>query len=192
VSDGAPARAVAADGAPTAGALREMIKSQYHAALAMLREAVERCPDALWLGGGTNACWQLAYHALFFAHLYSCADEHAFRPWDGHRADVQYPDGIGGPPDPADSRPVVARPYTKDEVLAYWRFCDERVDAAVDATDLSRTESGFPWYPIPKLEHQLVNVRHVQHHAAQIADRLRAHLDVGVAWAGARRPPAAT
>ena len=31
--------------------LREALKEQYHAGLAMLAECVEKCPDALWLQG---------------------------------------------------------------------------------------------------------------------------------------------
>jgi hypothetical protein len=38
-----------------------------------------------------------------------------------------------------------------------------------------------------KLEHQFINIRHIQHHAAQLADRLRVAKNVGVAWVGMRR-----
>jgi hypothetical protein len=172
--------------------LRSVLKSQYHAALAMLGEAIGRCPDDLWSGSGhTNECWQVAYHALFFTHLYLQPHEAAFRPWEHHRADVQYPDGIPGPPRPGSTLPLVPEPYTKAQVTAYWRFCDRMVDGAVDALDLHSPESGFPWYPIPKLEHQIVNIRHIQHHAAQLADRVRTAVDVGVGWVGARRNPVA-
>ncbi|HRC86321.1 MAG TPA: DinB family protein [Thermoanaerobaculia bacterium] len=180
------ARPVGAEG--QTGALRTMLKSQYHASLAMLREAIELCPDATWEADGhTNAPWQLAYHALFFAHFYLQPNEAAFRPWPGHQAQVQNPDGIGGPPEPGNPLPVTPDPYSKSQALEYWSFCDALVDSAVDALDLWSPESGFPWYPIPKLEHQLVNLRHIQHHMAQLADRVRATRNLGVRWAGARR-----
>lgn len=52
-------------------ALRTILKSQYHAALAMLRETIEQCPDDLWLATQhTNSFWQVAYHTLYFTHLY--------------------------------------------------------------------------------------------------------------------------
>jgi len=41
----------AADRADATRALGSALKSQYHAALAMLRLAIERCPDDLWSGG---------------------------------------------------------------------------------------------------------------------------------------------
>ena len=169
-------------------ALRPVLKSQYHATLAMLREAIERCPDEEWFSKEhVNAFWQIAYHALFFTHLYIQPNEAAFRPWENHQSDVQNPDGLPGPPDPNSALPLIPRPYTKAEVLAYWRFCEEMVDSAVDALDLHSPDSGFSWYKMSKLEHQIVNIRHIEHHMAQLADRLRAVADIGIKWVGSRR-----
>lgn len=165
-----------------------LLKSQYHAALEMLGEAIELCPEDLWYSREpTNSFWQVAYHALFFTHLYLQPNEAAFRPWERHQSEVQHPDGIAGPPDPASDLPLIPNPYSKAEALAYWRVCSEMVDGAVDALDLESEESGFSWYQVPKLEHQIVNLRHIQHHTAQLADRLRASVDAGVRWVGARR-----
>jgi DinB superfamily len=169
-------------------ALRATLKSQYHAALAMLRESIERCPDELWLDDEPrNAFWQVAYHALFFTHLYMQPRLEAFRPWEGHQAGVQHEDGIPGPADPESELPLIPEPYTREQALAYWQECDAMVDDTVEALDLHSAESGFYWYPIPKLEHQLVSLRHLQHHTAQLADRLRAAADIGIRWVGARR-----
>lgn len=54
------------------------------------------------------------------------------------------------------------------------------------AMDLGAEESGFPWHPMSKLEHQLVNLRHLQHHVGQLNDRLRAGVGEGVDWVGSR------
>lgn len=164
------------------------LKNQYHQALAMLREAIELCPNDLWLDRRpTNAFWQVAYHALFFAHYYLSQDAESFRPWAEHRRDSQNEDGIPGDPDPNSALPLIPRPYSKEQALRYWAIVDGMVDGAVDAMDLSRNESGFH-YRMSKLEHQLVNLRHVQHHAAQLADRLRDARGVGVKWKGGSRP----
>lgn len=177
-----------ANGQAGADALRAIVKSQYHAALAMLGEAIRLYPDELWLSTThVNAAWQIAYHTLFFAHAYMMPTEQAFQPWEQHQADNQNPDGIPGPPDPDSPLPWMPRPYSRAQVLEYWSICDEMVDRAVDALDLYSSESGFWRYPIPKLEHQIINIRHIQHGAAQLADRLRAAEDIGVTWAGARR-----
>jgi len=81
--------------------------------------------------------------------------------------------------------PLIPEPYTRGEVLDYWRACDELVDGAVDALNLHDPVSGFSWYEVPKFEHQIINIRHIQHHTAQLADRLRAAADVGINWVGA-------
>ena len=174
---------------PDAAGIRAMLKSQYHATLAMLRDAIVKCPEDVWNTGSRGApSWGVAYHALYFTHLYGSAGMEGFRPWPKHVADVQFEDGIAGDADPKSPLPPLRPPMSKAEVLEYWDFVDRGVDAAVDALDLAREESGFSWYPIPKLEHQIVNIRHIDHHTAQLAARIRIAADLGVAWVGARRP----
>ena len=170
------------------GAIRTILKSQYHASLAMLGEAIEKCPEDVWFSEKhVNAFWQIAYHTLFFTHFYLGVDSESFQPWREHQADVQHQDGIAGPPDPDSTLPLLPDPYTKAQVLDYWKICDNLVDDAIDAMEINSAESGFYWYKVPKLEHQLINIRHIQHGAAQLADRLRAEANVGISWAGARR-----
>lgn len=158
----------------THASLRPVLKSQYHAALAMLRESIERCPPEVWSSTAPkNAFWQIAYHTLFYTHLYLEPDEAHFRRWPHQHGDE---DGIS------------AGPYTPAQVLEYWRFCDGMVDGAVDALDLDHPLSGFAWYPMSKLEHQFVNIRHIQHHSAQLADRLRSAAGIGIRWVGGAPP----
>lgn len=171
----------------TTEALRTMLKSQYHATLAMLRQAIDLCPQEIWSDNEhVNSVWQIAYHTLFFTHLYMQPSESAFRPWQHHQSEAQYPDGIPGPSDPNSSLPLLPNPYTKDQVLAYWRVCDQMVDEVIDTLDVLSPESGFSRYKVSKLEHQIINIRHIQHGAAQIADRVRSAADVGVDWVKAR------
>jgi hypothetical protein len=172
---------------PTA-AFTGPLKNQFHMALATLREAIERCPDDLWLDTRPrNAFWQVAYHTLFFAHYYLGRDAASFQRWAEHQRDNQNEDGIPGDPDPGSSLPLAPRPYSRDQALRYWAIIDGMVDRSVDAMDLGWNESGFH-YRMSKLEHQLVNLRHIQHHAAQLADRLRDAADIGVTWKGGSRP----
>jgi hypothetical protein len=37
---------------------------------------------------------------------------------------------------------------------------------------------------VSKLEHQLVSIRHLQHHTAQLADRVRTRVGIGIDWVG--------
>lgn len=181
-------RADEASGVPVEH-VRAVFKSQYHAGLAMLRQAIELCPDDLWYDTAPrNVFWQVAYHALYFTHLYLMPRENEFVPWEGHVANVQNPDGIAGPPDPGSDLPLTAPPYSRDQVLAYLRHLDGIIDDVVDTLDFASTESGFHWYKVSKLEHQVINVRHLNHHMAQLADRLTAAGVGGMRWVGARHP----
>jgi hypothetical protein len=69
-------------------------------------------------------------------------------------------------------------------VLAFWAVCDGMVDQATDSFDLLDPKSGFPWYTCTKLEHQIISIRHLQHHTAQLGDRLRAAGGSGLSWLG--------
>jgi hypothetical protein len=42
--------------------------------------------------------------------------------------------------------------------------------------------SGFFWLPFSKLELQLYNIRHIQHHTGQLIERLREQKDISVEW----------
>jgi hypothetical protein len=162
--------------------VRAALKGQYHASLAMLKQAIEQCPDDLWNGGPYPiAFWRVAYHTLFFTHLFLQPNEEAFRAWEHHRTEYQF---LGVLPFPPHRPPKIGAPYSKAQILDYWQTCDQMVDVAVDQMDLDAQECGFPWYRLPKLDHQIVNIRHVQHHAALLAGRLRSAADIDIRWLG--------
>lgn len=90
--------------------LRRALKSQLHAALAMLKDAIERCPEALWDDTTpTNAFWQVAHHTLFMTHMNLIDNEADFRTWQRQRP-AQYPDGLPGPDDPGSALPLITTP----------------------------------------------------------------------------------
>ena len=67
-------------------AIQRNLVSQYLASLAMLRAAIESCPEDLWLGTDfRNRYWHIAYHTVFYTHFYVQAGEADFRPWIKHR-----------------------------------------------------------------------------------------------------------
>lgn len=174
--------------------LSSALKSQYHAALAMLRGAIERCPDDLWSSDDyLNPFWRIAYHTLYYTHLYMQPDAASFCAWEHHQTGIQDMDDIPAPPEiqdlvePPHRPPQTGEPYTRGQILEYLSVCEQMVDGTVGALDLLAEESGFSWYKLSKMEHQLVSIRHIQHHTGQLADRVRAASNVGVDWVGARR-----
>jgi len=153
------------------------IARQFGAALKMLREAIELCPEELWLGAeDTNPFWRVAYHTLFYAHLYSQESVDAFQSWPKHREEVR----MLSPRKEGEQDPA---PYSKAEVLEYHEFCSGEVASRVMQTRLE-ADSGFYWLPFNKLDLQMYTIRHIQHHTGQLVERLRQVCDVGVRWVG--------
>lgn len=163
--------------------VRSALKSQYHAALKTLRDAVEKCPDSMWNDPSDGAApfWRVAYHTLYYAHFYLQQEQEAFTPWARHRDEAQVTGSVrwanDRPPKPCD-------PFTRDDLLDYWHVCDDAIDDGVDRLDLSAPQCGFPWYKMPTLEHQIVNIRHIQHHAAALSSRLRRSAGIAIDWVG--------
>lgn len=158
-----------------------VIQSQYLAALAMLEQAVQKCPPPLWdHGEDKNPFWRVAFHVLFYTHLYLQPTEGAYVPWEKHRNEAQYfgPIAWNGGRDP-----IVERPYTQAEILEYLDFCREQVQQLVPQQDYN-APSGFEWLPFSKLELQLYNIRHLQHHAGELYDRLGQRAGVDMDWVG--------
>ena len=153
--------------------LSPVVCSQFDAALSMLKQAVERCPDALWdAPEDRNRFWQVAYHSLFFTHLYLQKSAADFRVWSKHRANSESIE-----PGPA---------YTQTEVLEYLHFCRQQV--AERTADLDpEAPSGFDWCRFSKLELQFYNLRHLSQHTGELLERLGARAEMGVDWIMAGR-----
>lgn len=149
------------------------LKSQYRSALAMLRQAIEKCPDDMWADSADKKQnWHIACHALLFAHLYLMPKYDEFEDWLG-TSRAYWDLGVPG-----------LEPISTERLLEYADHIDTVIDGAIDRTDLGSADSGFDWYSISKLEHEMVNIRHIQHHAAQIADRLNHARGLSVDWVG--------
>jgi hypothetical protein len=158
--------------------IKATLLRQYLAPMTMLGKAIELCPEQLWFEGAPNRFWHIAYHALFYTHFYLSPTDADFVPWPQHRAECNY---LGTVPWKPDAPPVIDLPYTRAELLQYREFCLQEIETRIAALDLD-APSGFYWLPITKLELQLYNIRHLQHHTGQLADRLRTRAGVGVPW----------
>jgi hypothetical protein len=127
----------------------------------MLREVIERCPDDQWTEGKyPREFWRLAYHTLFYTHLYLEVREADFKHW------AKDPRVGGNYPNPDDP------PLSKADLLEYCDIVDARVEPQLALIDLDSPDAGFPWYDIPKLDHQVLSIRHIQEHGGQLRDRL--------------------
>jgi hypothetical protein len=157
------------------------LTSQYLASLAMLRSAAEACPDELWdKPSYYNRFWHLAYHVLFYVDFYSSRSVEEFTPWTKFRPEYNFLDRL---PPPHTRPPNIGEPYSKAEVLEYADYLKELLPGRIDSTELE-APSGFPWLPFNKFELQIYSLRHLQHHAAQLIDRLRQENGIATKWVG--------
>lgn len=162
--------------------LAEIVQSQYLAALAMLEDTIVNCPTELWEAKiGKNEFWHIAYHAIFYAHLYLMPSEAEFRPWEKHQDESHF---LGNVPWPPHDPPKACSPYTKSEVLEYLAFCQGKVKEIISTLDWTAS-SGFSWYPVGKLEMEMISIRHVQQHAGELAGWLSIQSGAELVWVGA-------
>lgn len=155
--------------------VRETISSQYLAALEMLKQSILACPETIWHSPNDHTkFWQIAYHALFFTHLYLQETEQAFSPWSGHREEYRF-----------EAHAAPAEAATKAVVLEYLAFCQQQVRARVSAMVLDAA-SGFDWLPFTKFELQLYSIRHIQQHVGELMERLGTRASE-IDWVGTYR-----
>jgi len=164
--------------------MENVLISQYGAALAMLRSAIETSSDRLWVSDSyKNRFWHIAYHTLFYAHLYLSRGEGTFAPWKQGRPQAHF---LGALPWPPRAQPEIGEPYSRASLLEYQTLVTESVEGQVRSVPFHEP-SGFEWLPMNRLELHLYNIRHIQHHTGQLCDRIRADGGGGVEWVGIRR-----
>jgi hypothetical protein len=121
--------------------MRPVLKSQYHATLTMMRDAIERCPEELWYSSEyRNPFWRIAYHALYYTHFYLQPDANSFRPWERHETGIQFMDDLERPPERAQIGETAASSAENGETLHKGR-------SPGVLEDLRRRESIQPWTP---------------------------------------------
>ena len=151
-----------------------MIWRQFGAAIDMLENAVVACPDDLWSDRSRRPeYWYLVYHTLFFLDLYLSDSVEGFTPPAPFNLDEMDPAGL-----------TPERPYTKDELRSYLEHgrakCQETIEALTD--EKARQRCGFEKPDVKVAELLLYNMRHVQHHAAQLNLILRQTVDSAPLW----------
>lgn len=145
------------------------IQSQYLASLAMLRQVIVDCPDSLWNDTTyQNVFWHLAYHALYYTHLYLHPGLQAFVPWAKHRPELHRFSTAG-------------EAYSRAEVLELYEIVCRDIPRLVTNASLEEP-SGFDWLPFNRLETHIYNIRHLHQHVGELCERLGAQQSSAIRW----------
>jgi len=163
--------------------LKTSLWGQYGAAIDMLEDAIELCPDSLWTVVLWNdpddvrygQFWFLAFHTLRWLDLFLTGSEEGFAP-----------------PPPFTYPPLPEQPFTKEQILAYLHKCRSKCQATIAALTEEKAHQRcvFSWMEPSFLELQLYCMRHVQEHAAQLSLVLGQHGVTGFDWAVSARDAA--
>lgn len=151
--------------------LKESLWRQFGASIDMLKNAITLCPTEFW--DTEKKFWYNAYHCLFFLDYYLTLDPKNFSPPNPFSLS-EFEDRM---PD---------RTYTKDEVLMYLKFCRKKCHDLLSgmndeiAKSYWTNESKTMSYTV--IEILLYNMRHVQHHSAQLNLLLRQEINDAPVW----------
>jgi DinB family len=151
--------------------LKQSLWNQFAASIDMLEHAIHMCPADLW--DNESNFWRITYHSLFFLDYY-----------------ITLPPINFTPPTPFTlsefEDEVAEKAYTKTALLQYVQFCKNKCYQLINSTALLdeniiwENESKTMQYPI--IEILLYNLRHVQHHVAQLNALLRQHIHDAPSW----------
>jgi uncharacterized damage-inducible protein DinB len=154
--------------------LKTIIWQQFGASIDMLENAMEACPESLW--GDRSKLpefWYTAFHTLFYLDLYLSESEVGFSPPAPFTLDEMDERGI-----------LPERVYTKEELHKYLLHGREKCRTTIAAMTAEKANQrcGFSWLDLSVAEMLLYNMRHVQHHAAQLNMMLRQNVDSAPRW----------
>lgn len=162
--------------------LKQLLAQQYEASLSTLNLCVARCPDARW--SQPVAKWkfcQAAFHTVFFADVYlqSNDDVEALKRQPFH---LEHKD-VFRDYEELEDRPQVLL-YDQPFVLSYLQQVRRKAQETIarETGEVLAGPSGFPWRKCSRAELHVYNIRHIQHHAAQLSLRLRQDTDVDIPW----------
>ena len=153
---------------------KDIIWHQFGASIDMLENAIKDCPDRVWGDKpGFHEFWYIAYHTLFFLDFYMSETDKNFAPPKPFTL---------GELDPAGVLPD--RVYSKEELLKYLEYGRTKSRKVINAMTEQKAQRacGFERKDFSVAELYIYNMRHVQHHAAQLNLLLRQKIDAAPSW----------
>jgi len=146
---------------------RSILQSQYLASLAMLKQAIAKCPSEAWDDPrDKDGFWFVAYHALRFAHQYLKAKERGYHRWEQRQ----------------HANP--GQPFSKEEILEKLAQVERDVTEQIPIMNFDEP-TGATGNLANKFELQIYNIRHIQQHTGELYQRLSPY-NLKLGWASQR------
>ena len=153
--------------------MRASLWKQFGASIDMLENAITLCTDELW--DNDKKFWYFSYHSLFWLDYFLTLEPNSFTPPSPFT--LSEFDPIGALPD---------RVYSKSELLSYLQYnrqkCHDLIASMTDEVANSRWINEHKDYSV--FEITLYNMRHIQHHTAQLNVLLRQGINNAPNWVG--------
>lgn len=153
---------------------KDTVWPQFGAAIKMLENAINACPEKLWSDRTKkHEFWYMVYHTLFWLDFYLSDRADGFRPPEPFTLGEMDPAGV-----------LPERVYTKAELLTYLEHGRRKCRTVIDAMTDEKAARIFKFGTLDLSfgELLLYNMRHVQHHAAQLNLLLRQNIDSAPRW----------
>ena len=160
---------------------QSLISKQYEAALCMLDSCIEQCPEESWNAPVVNLHFcQVAFHVLF-TDFYLESTEDTIRDQDFHRVNA---DAFRDYEELEDRKQQLL--YDRSFIKDYVQHCREKSTRVVsNETEQTLTaRCGFTRRDCSRAELHVLNIRHIQHHTAQLSLKLKLDTNAGVNWIG--------
>ncbi|WP_420596124.1 DinB family protein [Deinococcus sp.] len=154
--------------------LPDILWNEFGSALQMLENAIVACPPEVWGDEiSFSAFWYIAYHTLFWLDFYASESPEGFQPPAPFTLDEFDPAGV-----------LPQRIYSKEELLTYLAHGRAKSRALIGRLTPEKMQQRFvnERKNLSLLQLVLYNMRHLQHHAAQLNLLLRQRTDSAPNW----------
>jgi hypothetical protein len=154
--------------------LKEYVFAQFGASIDMLENAIDFCPSEMWnKNKGFSDFWYIAYHAIFIIDFYLTDSPEKFTPFKNFGITELDPEGI-----------LPDKTFTKEELKDYIKHCREKCKTTIKNLneDSLNIDYEFGTLKLNFFELILYNMRHAQHHTAQLNLILRQQVDSAPKW----------
>lgn len=153
--------------------IKDAIWSQFGGSLDMLENAIIMCPDEHW--DTTLNFWYTSYHCIFWTDYYLSTEPGKFEP----PAPFTFSEF-----DPTGKKPD--RTFNKTELIGYLEYCRQKAYQLISGLTVEKLNNRWinDYKNFSLLEILFYNVRHIQHHVAQLNLLLRQTINNAPTWVG--------